>query len=147
MPSAPPFGPPLVGQTEKALNAILMQHLAGTGLTAPQWVTLSVTLRGGGTAAADELVRRVAGALKVGEAHAAERIDELAGAQLLERRDGAEPQVIVTAAGERLHGQIRNGVGRVTDRLLAGLPAEDLAAAARVLGTVLERADAELASA
>ena len=37
-----PFGPQLVGQTEKTLNALLRGFLDGTGLTEPQWVTLRV---------------------------------------------------------------------------------------------------------
>ena len=35
-----PFGPRLIGETEKTLNALLCRLLAGTGLTEPQWVTL-----------------------------------------------------------------------------------------------------------
>lgn len=35
-----PFGPQLVGQTEKTLQALLRRALAGTGLTEPQWVAL-----------------------------------------------------------------------------------------------------------
>jgi hypothetical protein len=40
--SAPAFGTPIIGQTEKALNAILARQLAGTGITEPQWVTLVI---------------------------------------------------------------------------------------------------------
>ena len=35
-----PFGPQLIGETEKTLNALLRRLLQGTGLTEPQWVTL-----------------------------------------------------------------------------------------------------------
>jgi hypothetical protein len=56
--------------TEKALNAILNRQLAGTGLTEPQWVTLTLTVASGGTLDRDELVARVAGVLKVSEAEA-----------------------------------------------------------------------------
>ena len=35
-----PFGPQLIGETEKTLNAILRRVLQGTGLSEPQWVTL-----------------------------------------------------------------------------------------------------------
>ena len=35
-----PFGPQLIGETEKTLNAILRRILQGTGLTEPQWVTM-----------------------------------------------------------------------------------------------------------
>ncbi len=34
------FGPQLIGQTEKTLQAILRRALAGTGLDEPLWVTL-----------------------------------------------------------------------------------------------------------
>src|SRR3954468_20766056 len=37
-----PFGPVLVGQTEKTLQALLRRALAGTGLSERQWVTLRV---------------------------------------------------------------------------------------------------------
>ena len=37
---ATPFGPQLVGETEKALGALLRNFLEGTGLSEPQWVTL-----------------------------------------------------------------------------------------------------------
>src|SRR6476660_311644 len=35
-----PFGPVLLGQTEKTLQALLRDTLAGTGLAEPQWVAL-----------------------------------------------------------------------------------------------------------
>jgi hypothetical protein len=142
--TAPTFGTPIIGQTEKALNAILARQLVGTGLTEPQWVTLTLTVVSGGTVARDELVGRVAGALKVGEAQAQARIAELAAAQLLQAPDDGSP-VAVTDAGHQLHGRIRTAVTEITQRLWGDLPAEDLATAGRVLGTVLVRANAELA--
>jgi hypothetical protein len=74
MSTTPTFGTPILGQTEKALNAILDRQLAGTGLTEPQWVTLTLTIAGGGTVDHDQLVGRVAGVLKVSEAEAQARI-------------------------------------------------------------------------
>jgi hypothetical protein len=35
-----PFGPQLVGQTEKTIGALLRRALADTGLSEPQWVAL-----------------------------------------------------------------------------------------------------------
>ena len=35
-----PFGPQLIGETEKTLDALLHRFLQGSGLTEPQWVTL-----------------------------------------------------------------------------------------------------------
>src|SRR5258707_10439578 len=90
------FGAPIIGQTEKALNAILARQLAGTGLTEPQWVTLTLTVMSGGTVDRDELTGRVAGALKVSDAQAQARIAELAAAQLLQAPDGEESPVKLT---------------------------------------------------
>jgi DNA-binding MarR family transcriptional regulator len=141
------FGTPVIGQTEKALNAILARQLAGTGLTEPQWVTLTMTVVSGGALDRHELAGRVAGVLKVSDAEAQARIGELAAAQLLEAPDGDGSPVKVTDAGQQLHGEIRGAVTKITRRLWGDLPAEDLATAGRVLATVLARADAELAAA
>ena len=147
MSSTPSFGTPVIGQTEKALNAILHRQLAGTGLTEPQWVTLTLTVVSGGTVDRDQLIGRVAGVLKVGEAQARAHITELAAAQLLQAPDGEESPVKLTDAGQQLHGRIRTAVTQITQRLWGDLPAEDLATAGRVLSTVLARANAELAAA
>jgi hypothetical protein len=80
----------LLGRTEKALNAILDRELAGTGVTEAQWVTLTLTVMSGGTVERDELVGRVAGGLKIGDAEARARINELGAAQLLQVRADAE---------------------------------------------------------
>jgi hypothetical protein len=146
MSNTPTFGAPILGQTEKALNAILDRQLAGTGLTEPQWVTLSVTVMTGGTLDRDQLVGQVAGVLKVSEAQARARVTELAAAQLLHAREGDGSPVKLTDAGEQLHGRIRAAVTQITQRLWGDLPADDLAAAGRVLSTVLARANAELAA-
>jgi hypothetical protein len=143
--TTPTFSPQILGQTEKALNAILARELAGTGLSEPQWVTLTMTVAGGGTADGDQLVARVAGVLKVGEAEARARITELAAAQLLHVPGDAAAPVTVTDAGQQLHGRIRSAVTEITQRMWGDLPAEDLATAGRVLSIVLARADGELA--
>jgi hypothetical protein len=147
MTAPPTFGAPIIGQTEKALNAILHRQLAGTGLTEPQWVTLTLTVASGGTVDRDQLIGRVTGALKVSESEAQARITELAAAQLLQAPDGDGSPVKPTDAGQQLHGQIRTAVTQITQRLWGDLPAEDLATAGRVLSTALARANAELAGA
>jgi hypothetical protein len=147
MSTTPTFGAQVLGQTEKALNAILDRQLAGTGLTEPQWVTLTLTVVSGGSVDRDQLIGQVAGGLKISEAEAQARIAELAAAQLLQDPNGEGSAVKVTDAGQRLHGQIRAAVAPITQRLWGDLPAEDLATAGRVLSTILARANAELASA
>lgn len=142
MSTTPTFSTQLIGQTEKTLNAILDRLLAGTGLSEPQWVTLTVAVMSGGAADREAFAGRIAAALKISEAEAHARIDELSAQQLFEL-DGSA--VRVTDVGRQLQGRIRNTVVEITDRMWGDLPAEDLAAAGRVLTTVLERANAELA--
>ena len=50
MSTLTPFGPQLVGETEKTLSALLRKSLHGTGLTESQWVTLRVADLTGGSA-------------------------------------------------------------------------------------------------
>lgn len=145
MATAPTFGPPLIGQTEKAFNAILDRQLAGTGMTEPQWVTLTLAVGGGGSADRGQLIGRLVAALKVRDADAESLIAELAAAQLLQASDGGASRLEVTDGGRQLHGRIRAQVSEIIERLWGDLPAEDLATAGRVLSTVLARANAELA--
>jgi haloalkane dehalogenase len=147
MSDAPTFSAPLIGQTEKTLNAILDRLLAGTGLTEPQWVTLSVTVMSGGTVDYDQLTAQVAGALKVSDAEARARLAELATARLVQLHDGDASPVTLTDAGQQLFGRVRGSVTETTERLWGDLPADDLATAGRVLNTILGRANAELAAA
>jgi hypothetical protein len=142
MTTAQAFGTALIGQTEKALNAILDRQLAGTGITEPQWVTLTLTVVSGGTIDRAELIRRVGGATRFSPASVAERITELTAAGFL--RDGGDGRVQVTDEGQARWTQVRTAIGPITQGLWGDLPAEDLAAAGRVLGIVLDRANAVL---
>ena len=145
MSTDPPFGTQIIGQTEKALNAILDRELTGTGLTEPQWVTLTIAVMSGPTVDSVALVSRVAGALKISDAQARARIDELAASGLLEAN--TDRAVSVTETGSSLQGRIRATVTEITQRLWGDLPPDDLRAAGRVLATVLDRANTELARA
>jgi DNA-binding MarR family transcriptional regulator len=141
------FSAQLLGQTEKAANAILGRLLAEPGLTEPQWVTLTIAVMSAGTLDRDRLIDRVAGAAKFSEAEAQARITELAEAQLLHVPDDERAPVTLTESGEQVHTQIRAAVSQITQRLWGDLPVEDLETAGRVLSTILVRANAELASA
>jgi DNA-binding MarR family transcriptional regulator len=147
MSSYPSFNAQVIGQTEKTLNAILDRLLADTGLTEPLWVTLTLTAASDGTLSRDQLVSRVAGALKVSDADAQAGLGELIAAQLVQVPDGAGSPVQLTEAGQQLHRRIRTAVTQVTEQLWGDLPAEDLATAGRVLSIVTDRANAELARA
>ncbi len=139
------FGPQLIGQTEKALNAILDRELDGTGVTEPQWVTLVLAVMGGGEAEHGQFVARVAGGLHISDHAAEDLIGHLAAGGLLgaSERGG---HITVTDAGRALHTRVRGSASEITERLWGDVPGEDRAVAARVLTTVLDRATAELAS-
>lgn len=51
---------------------------------------------------------------------------------------------IAVAEASELRERVGGRIGEIAARLWGDLPAEDLAAAGRVLGTVLRRANAEL---
>jgi len=142
--TTPAFSTQLIGQTEKTLNAILDRLLAGTGLTEQQWVTLTLAVMSGGAVDLSAFASRIADGLKISDAEARTRIDELAAAGFLEMSDADTSPVRVADAGAELHAPIRTQVVEITGRMWGDLPAEDLAAAGRVLTTVLERANAEL---
>jgi DNA-binding MarR family transcriptional regulator len=146
MSTTPTFTPQLLGQTEKALNALLDRLLNGTGVTEPQWVTLSIVAIAGEALTPDQLTEHAAGALKLRDADARARVDELTAAKLLSVCDGDAPMVRLTDAGRQLYARVREGVAEVTAQMWGDLPDEDLATAGRVLGIVLERANAELAA-
>nr|WP_198152924.1 hypothetical protein [Pseudofrankia sp. DC12] len=62
-------------------------------------------------------------------------------------RDGGDDRVQVTDEGLARWAEVRAAIGTITQRLWGDLPAEDLATAGRVLGIVLDRANAVLAGA
>lgn len=143
MTTTPTFGTRLIGQTEKALNAILGRLLVGSGVSEPQWVALNLAAAGDGKLST--LVDIVGGVLKVDAESARARIAELVDRQLV-GVSGDDTAVHVTAEGRNFLATIRGSVGQVTDRLWGDVSDEELTIAARVLGTVLERTNAELAS-
>lgn len=140
-PATPAFTPALLGQTEKTLNAILARLLAGTGVSEPQWVTLTLAVTSGGAVDRQAFTGRVARGLRVEDAEAAERVGELLAAGLFEE---VGTDVRPSEAGLALHTSVRGNVIEVTEQLWGDLPAADLATTAGVLTTILGRAEAEL---
>jgi hypothetical protein len=144
MSTYPTFSPRVIGQAEKTLNAILGRQLAGTGLTEPQWVILTLAVTSGATGECDQFTGMVADALKISETEARVFIGDLVGAQRLQIT-GEPPAITVTSAALQLHSRINAAIADITQRLWADLPAEDLATAGRVLAIITDRANAELA--
>jgi DNA-binding MarR family transcriptional regulator len=142
--TTPPFAQ-LIGQTEKTLNAILDRLLAGA-VSEPEWVALVLITGSGGTADRDEFTSRVAQALKTNRQTAASHVGQLAAKGLVRAAPQADSAVTLTDKGHQLLGRIRKQTGDVTERLWGDLPQPDLDVAGRVLSTVLERAEADLAA-
>ncbi|MET7739278.1 MarR family transcriptional regulator [Streptomyces sp. NPDC005385] len=149
VPSTPattlPVNGQVIGLAHHASRAALEGILARSGTTFNQSVALRAVSDNGGTVERGRLVGRLTGALKIEEPVARATVEEMTARELL-----AEPsagQVSLTDAGRELFDSIRTAGNAIAARLYAGIPAEDLAAAGRVLTLVTERADAELAEA
>ena len=141
MQTYPPLSTQVIGQAESALGALLDPLLSRTGTTFHQWLVLTVTASSGGDIDHDQLVARVSGARKVDGAEVEAAIAGLDAAGLAE----GTGRVILTAAGLARFAEIRGALEEITARLF-DFPAEDLAAAGRVLAILTERANAELAA-
>ncbi|MFN2561035.1 MAG: hypothetical protein ABR571_07050 [Jatrophihabitans sp.] len=120
-----PFGPQLVGQTEKTLGALLRRALADTGLSEPQWVALRLADQPD----EDPLRARVADLARFDDA------DEIVTA--LEERGLVAGDAPTTAGRTMLKSVLARSAelsGPIWDDV------EDADAAARALTLVLDRA-------
>jgi hypothetical protein len=131
-----PFGPQLIGQTEKTLNALLADVL-GDRLSEPQWVTLRLAHQlATQVGSSDDLACAVADQAKF--ADAAELVRGLTAAGLLE--DG-----LPTVRGRALVAEIQAEVAELSAPIFTDLPESDVAGTTRVLNEVLTRTRAVLA--
>jgi DNA-binding MarR family transcriptional regulator len=137
-----------IGQAENATRAVLNRLLTDTGTGFHGWVILNLLGTNDSTLDRNDLVARVVHGLKIDESAVHAALAELIGDGLV----GPTPtgtsgaQITLTPAGSTRFQQITDGIRQITHRLYGGLPAEDLATAHRVLATVTERANTELAS-
>ncbi len=131
-----PFGPQLIGETEKTLNALLRRYLEGSDLTEPQWVTMRLADMFDGSVNADDLAAAVAD--RAHFADAANLVAELASRGLL--ANGR-----LTTAGRDLIKAVQATIATDAAPIWENLPDDDVAAATRVLNEVIERARAVLA--
>jgi hypothetical protein len=126
-----PFGPQLIGETEKTVNALLRRFLEGTGLTEPQWVTLRLADMLDGSVGADDLAAAVADRAHFPDA--ADLVSELTNRGLLDHGR-------LTSAGRELTAAVQATIAAETAAIWGDLPADDVEAATRVLNEVLARA-------
>jgi hypothetical protein len=139
------FTAKLLGQTEKAANALLQRILAGHDLTEPQWVTLSVAMTNEGPVTNDELVGQVSSAAKFSRADVEADVSSLSSRGLLavEGPGGLS----VSERGRATFSDVRTSTTGLAERLWGDVDPADLATSARVLSAILAHADEELAAA
>ncbi|MDG5809076.1 MarR family transcriptional regulator [Streptomyces ossamyceticus] len=145
-PTAPPVNGRVIGLAHYAARAARETVLTRYDLTFQQSVALRVVAVADGPVAREEVVRQVVDSLKIGAAEVRGVLDELAAAELVAAVDRpAEPGLVtITDTGREIHARTTAETGVVSARIYAGIPAEDLAVAGRVLSLVTERANAEL---
>lgn len=130
-----------LGLAHYAARGVLEHVLAGHGITFRQQVALRVAVTADAPQTPDHLVTRVGDSLKADPADIRATLDELLAKRLLVA-DGA--YLRPTEAGRELPAAVGAETAPITARIWGGIPADDLAAAGRVLALVNERADAEL---
>jgi DNA-binding MarR family transcriptional regulator len=134
-----------IGRSERALGALMSGVLAATGGTFHQWVALNLVTVNGDSIDRNELIARVTNALQIDDTAAETAITELADEGLLRSVSGSV--VSLSDAGRERYARISAAIDQINASLYADIPADDLATARRVLTTISERADAQLARA
>ena len=130
-----PFGPQLIGETEKSLTALLRRFLADTGLTESQWVTLRVAQLYG---AEDSEALAATVADRAHFLDATELVRTLTDRGLLE--DGG-----LTTTGRDVISSVLTTSDRETGGIWRDHSAADVEATTRVLNELVTRARAVLA--
>ncbi|MEU5950871.1 MarR family transcriptional regulator [Streptomyces sp. NPDC047525] len=144
---APTTNGRVIALAHYAGRALLEGVLARHGATFHQSVTIRTLVVAGESMDRDELVAEVDGYLKIGEPVVRGVVEELTAAKLLEGDPAQASRLRLTDAGRKLHDTTGAETAEISARLYAGIPAEDLAVAGRVLELITERANAELAGA
>ncbi|WP_405661746.1 MarR family transcriptional regulator [Streptomyces sp. NBC_01166] len=132
-----------LGLAHYAARGVLEHVLARHGSTFQGQIVLRAAITTDAPQTPDDLVAQVQGYLKADPAGIRATLDELIAEQLLDA-DGAHLRP--TDAGRELLASVGAETAPLSARIWGGIPAEDLAAAGRVLALVTERADAELAA-
>jgi DNA-binding MarR family transcriptional regulator len=132
-----------IGFAHYAGRAVLESVLARHGATFQQLVTLRLVAVADGPVERAGLVEEVVQSLKIAPADVETVVEELVGRGLVAAEGSS---VRITGAGQDLYDTTGVETGEISVRIYAGIPADDPAAAGRVLARVTERANAELAA-
>ncbi|CAM5682552.1 hypothetical protein GCM10010222_20380 [Streptomyces tanashiensis] len=145
--TAPTTNGRVIALAHYAARALLEGVLTRHGATFEQSVTLRAVVLAGDSVGRDELVSDVIGSLKTDESAVRAVIDELTATKLLEQDPAETSRLRLTDSGRELYETTTAETAEISARLYAGIPAEDLAVAGRVLTLITQRANAELAGA
>ena len=144
MTTTPPLNPRVIALAHYASRALLENVLDRHGATFQQSVTLRLVAVAAEPVARGQRVGGGVGALKIDAVDAHRVVDELITAGALAAQG---PSLVrITDAGRELYERTSAETAPITARVYAGIPAEDLAVAGRVLSLITERADAEFAA-
>ena len=132
-----PFGPQLIGETDKTLNALLRRFLEPTGLTEPQWVTLRLAGQLGGEVDDKGLVAALADRAQFTDAGAL--VGELVARGLLE---GGQ----LSSSGRELTSTVTAAIAAGTAPIWENLPETDTESTARILNEIITRGRRVLAT-
>lgn len=141
--TTPTVGGRVIALAHYAGRAVLEHVVARRGLAFQQQITLRPLAIAEGPVEREDLVGQVADALKVDAADVHGVVEELI-AKGLAAVDGS--RLHCTDAGRELYAEVVAETGKISARIYAGIPDEELAAAGHVLALVTERANAELAA-
>jgi DNA-binding MarR family transcriptional regulator len=140
--TTPTLNGQVIGLAHYATRALFLRRLATVDTTFEQSIVLNLVAVADGTLPSGEIVERATFSLKVDPEVVLAAIEQLVQRGLATAAD----EVSLTDAGRELNTRIRAWVGELTEQLYGDLPPDDLAVAARILTTLTERANAELAS-
>ncbi|MFD5324835.1 MarR family transcriptional regulator [Streptomyces sp. NPDC127092] len=132
-----------LGLAHYAARGVLEHVLARHGVTFQQQIALRAAVTAETAQTPDQLVRSVRSSLKADPAEVSATLDELLNRGLLVAEG---PHLLPTQAGRELLAAVAAETAPISARVWDGIPAEDLAAAGRVLALVTARANAELAA-
>ncbi|MFD0078844.1 MarR family transcriptional regulator [Streptomyces sp. NPDC127166] len=133
----------VLGLAHYAARGLLEHVLSRHGITFTQQIALRAAITADAPQTPDDLINQIHTFLKTDSADIHAVLDDLLARRLL-TLDGAHLHPTETA--RELLTAIGADTAPVTARVWGDIPAEDLAAAGRVLALVTERANAELAA-
>ncbi|MEU9172938.1 MarR family winged helix-turn-helix transcriptional regulator [Streptomyces sp. NPDC048420] len=142
--NSPVLNSRVIGLAHYAARALLESVLARHGATFQQSVTLRLVAVADGPVETEQLVESVVDSLKIDAKEAHSVVDELLAAGLLASQKPS--RVRITDGGRELFETTSAETAPISARVYAGIPAEDLAVAGRVLSLITERANGELAT-